>query len=144
MGHLYQLTQLPHPTRHRWKGHKECNSQNIGKNAKKAIFWTWHGHTTHKLTATIVNHTRSSQSILKHGKETTHEVPLLAKGLLVVDSYYRRGSNFSSGVWLLVGYPRLSEWPNTNSYVGSTNWMCPPPREREEKEEEKKVEGEII
>lgn len=74
----------------------------------------------------------------------THEVPPLAKGLLVIDSYYRRGSNFSSGVWLLVAYPRLGEWPNTHSYVGSTNWMCPPPRKREEKEEDKKVGGEII
>lgn len=56
MRHLYQLTNLPHPTRHREKGHKECNSQNIGKNAKKKKLSSGHDREARIKKQWVVSH----------------------------------------------------------------------------------------
>ena len=62
------------------------------------VFWTWQAYCTHEFTVAATKCMKLSQPKSEWMGET-HSVPLLAQGILAVDGYCQRESEFSSGIW---------------------------------------------
>lgn len=66
----------PRLQEHPERGQTEYESQKMGGELWRAVFWKWHGGCTHWLIAAMVTHSRSSQSKFQNGwgrdREASH------------------------------------------------------------------------
>lgn len=72
-------------------------------------------------TAAVDACTRSSQSAFQTA-EGRGSCSLPTEKILMVDSLWRRESQFPLRMWTQVGGSHTSEWPHIQKYMGSTNW----------------------
>lgn len=88
------LITLSPPKAHK-SGQKNCTG--CRQQDEDGVFWTWQAYCTHEFTVAVTKCTKLSQPKSEWMGEP-HSVSLLAQGILAVDGYYQRESEFSSGI----------------------------------------------